>query len=391
MHRGVLFVAALSALAVFGSSRAVVASPTGSAALIELGRSLFFDASLSEPAGTSCASCHAPARGFSSTNGSKLGVPRGSRAGHFARRASPSLLYLRYVPPFRFFQEGDEPGTAPAGGLFWDGRVDGIEALARQPLLNPDEMNGKDGATIAEKIARGGYADAFERAFPAALKNPEATLRSVGAALSAFLLTDDMAPFSSKFDDVVRGKDRFTPLEAEGLRLFKDQNKGACASCHLVDEAAHDPTASLFTDYGYDAVAAPLNDKIPASPTPDLGLCERTDPVTPSSEPMYCINFRTPSLRNVAIRQSFMHNGGFADLRDVVAFYATRTTDARRWYRSGVPFDSVPAKYRHQVNVGAAPYNRHAGDPPALTDPEIDAIVAFLGTLTEKRYLAPRP
>ncbi len=195
-------------------------------ALIELGRDVFFDASLSEPPGTSCASCHAPEGGFSSTNGSKLGVPRGSRAGHFARRASPSLLYLRYVPRFRFFQEGDDPGVAPVGGLFWDGRVDTITELARQPLLNPDEMNGKDGATVAAKIARASYGGAFARAFPRQSRDPEATLNAVGVVLEAFLTTDDMAPFSSFFDDVVRRKATFTALEAEGLRLFKGRRQG---------------------------------------------------------------------------------------------------------------------------------------------------------------------
>jgi cytochrome c peroxidase len=83
-----------------------------------------------------------------------------------------------------------------------------------------------------------------------------------------------------------------------------------------------------------------------------------------------------------------MHNGAFRSLRDVVAFYATRASDPKRWYRSGVPFDSVPAKYRGRVNVTAPPYNRKAGDPPALDAREIDAVVAFLRTLTDARFQA---
>ena len=356
---------------------------------VELGRAIFFDRTLSEPPGTSCASCHDPDRAFSSTNGSPLGVPRGSRPGRFARRAAPSLLYLKYVPRFRFSQEGDDVASTPVGGFFWDGRVDTIAELARQPLLNPDEMNGRDGALVAAKIAAGTYARAFRGAFGNALEDPDATLAAVGAALEAYLTSDEMAPFSSKFDEVVRGNDRFTPLEKKGLGLFKDEAKGACAGCHLVDESGHEPQRSLFTDYGYDAVAPPKNDKLPPTSKPDLGLCERKDAVTPSSDPMFCINFRTPSLRNVAVRQSFMHNGSLTRLRDVVAFYSTRTTNSSRWYRSGVLFDSVPKEYRRQVNVGTSPYNRRAGDAPALDDAEIDAIVAFLGTLTDKRYAKP--
>jgi cytochrome c peroxidase len=353
---------------------------------VELGRAIFFDRALSEPPGTSCASCHEPDRAFASSNGSSLGVPRGSRPGHYARRATPSLLYLKFVPRFRFAQEGDDPQSTPVGGLFWDGRADTIAELARQPLLNPDEMNGQGGALVARKIAASPYAAAFRGAFGKALDDPDATLAAVGAALEAFLTTDAMAPFSSKFDDVLRREASFTPLEAQGLRLFKDDTKGACAQCHLVDDTAREPQRSPFTDYGYDAVAPPGNVRLPPSAKPDLGLCERQDRVTPTNDVMFCVNFRTPSLRNVAVRQSFMHNGAFTNLRDVVAFYATRTTDSRRWYKSGVLFDSVPKEYRRQVNVGLPPYNRHQGDPPALDDAEIDAIVAFLGTLTDKRY-----
>ncbi|HVW24752.1 MAG TPA: cytochrome c peroxidase [Polyangiaceae bacterium] len=354
----------------------------------ELGRAIFFDRSLSEPQGTSCASCHDPERAFASNNGSSLGVARGSRPGHYARRATPSLLYLKFVPSFRFAQEGDDPQSTAVGGFFWDGRVDTITELARQPLLNPDEMNGRDGALVAEKIEAGPYAAAFRGAFGDALEAPETALAAVGAALEAYLTSEAMAPFTSKFDGVVRGEESFTPLEAEGLRLFKDDAKGACAQCHLVDETAREPQSSLFTDYGYDAVAPPNNARVPRAAKPDLGLCERQDRATPTNDPMFCVNFRTPSLRNVAVRQSFMHNGAFTSLRDVVAFYATRTTDPRRWYKSGVVFDSVPKDYRRQVNVGMPPYNRKLGDAPALDDAEIDAIVAFLRTLTDKRYTA---
>jgi cytochrome c peroxidase len=83
-----------------------------------------------------------------------------------------------------------------------------------------------------------------------------------------------------------------------------------------------------------------------------------------------------------------MHNGAFTNLRDVVAFYATRATDPGRWYKTGVKFEDVPATFRGQVNVASIPYNRREGDAPALNDHEIDAIVAFLRTLTDARYEA---
>jgi cytochrome c peroxidase len=380
-----VFALAVGAPLLVGRARAETPK---AAELIALGRAIFSDPNLSDPPGTACASCHDPATAFSSQNGSQNGLPRGSRRNHFARRTAPSLLYLRYVPSFRFHQEGDDPDVQPFGGLFWDGRVDTIQDLGRQPLLNPDEMNNRDGRRVAEVIRRGPYAGAFARAFGGALDDPEATLAGVGRALEAFLVADEMAPFSSKYDDFIRGRAALTPEEAEGLRLFKDPAKGGCAGCHTLNEAIRDPVASMFSDFGYEAVAIPGNDRAPRPRKPDLGLCERTDRVTPSDDAGHCLYFRTPSLRNVAVRASYMHNGAFASLRQVVAFYATRASDPKRWYRSGIPFDSVPAKYRARINVTSPPYNRKRGEPPALDAREIDAIVAFLRTLTDAPYRA---
>jgi len=98
------------------------ARPPEDAALVALGKKIFFDAQLSEPAGTSCASCHDPRRAFSGAHGSAIGVPLGSRPGHFARRTTPSVLYLRYRPTFHYFEEDEAPGPTPYGGFFWDGR-----------------------------------------------------------------------------------------------------------------------------------------------------------------------------------------------------------------------------------------------------------------------------
>ena len=84
--------------------------------LYALGRKIFFDEQLSEPAGTSCASCHDPAQGYAGNHGSKLGVALGSRPGHFARRNTPSLLYLKFVRKFHFHWEEDAPIPDAVGG-----------------------------------------------------------------------------------------------------------------------------------------------------------------------------------------------------------------------------------------------------------------------------------
>jgi cytochrome c peroxidase len=362
-------------------------SAGANAALVRLGHDIFFDPELSEPRGTSCASCHDPARAFAGDHGSGVGVPRGSRAGALARRSTPSLLYLRYVPTFRFFTDDPERhalALEPYGGFFWDGRADSIADLVRQPLLNPREMNNRDLASIAGTLRRAAYAPAFAAAFPRALDDPESAIGALGTALAAYLTSPEMAPFSSKYDDYLRGAATLAPAEARGLALFKDPARGGCSVCHTLADASPSPERSLFTDYGYEAVGAPRNRKIAAGDE-DRGLCERTDTLNPSNETQWCVSFRTPSLRNVALRTSFMHNGAFARLRDVVAFYATRDIDPKRWYPSGVRYDDTPAAYRGLINTTSVPYNRPAGDRPAFDEGEIDAIVAFLGTLTDRR------
>jgi len=356
---------------------------------VETGRRLFFDATLSEPRGTSCATCHDPARAFAGGHGSTFGVARGSRVGHFARRNTPSLLYLAFVPRFHFYQEEDAPQASPFGGFFWDGRADSIAALVRQPLLNPDEMNNHDARQLAGKLRAAGYVADFQRLFGIPADDAEAAIGALGRALEAFLTTSAMAPFSSKYDAYVRGRAVLGPGEALGLKLFQDPDRGNCASCHLLTVTSPTPERSMFTDYGYDAIAVPRNSPLASARHAtgfDLGLCERTDPQLPSTDPRWCASFRTPSLRNVAIRPTFMHNGAFTSLRDVVAFSATRATDPMRWYRSRVKFDDVPARLRGQVNINSIPYNRRVGDQPALDDREIDAIVAFLHTLTDAAY-----
>ncbi|HSY22590.1 MAG TPA: cytochrome c peroxidase [Polyangiaceae bacterium] len=375
-----------------GAGGAPSASPPAgeaSAARIALGRAIFADASLSVPPGTSCASCHDPGRAFAGNHGSSLGVAAGSRPDHFAKRNTPSVLYLRFVRKFHLHWEEDAPLVDAYGGFFWDGRADSIAELIRQPLFNPDEMNAIDARHVAGAIAAGGYAADFRREFGGALDDPDRALRAVGEALEAYLRSPAMSPFSSKYDDYIRGRARLGATEMQGLRLFKDSAKGGCSACHKLNDRSPNPEASLFTDYGFDGVGVPRNRALPATRESayfDLGLCERRDPDYKAKTEEFCGRFRAPSLRNVAVRERFMHNGYFKTLREVVAFYSTRSTNPERWYPQGAEFDDLPARYRDNVTIDKAPYNRHAGERPALDDGEIDAIVAFLGTLTDSQF-----
>ena len=366
-------------------------APAVNVGLASVGRRIFFDETLSEPPGTSCASCHDPRHGFAGGRIADNGVSRGSRDGRFARRTTPTVLYLKLIRPFHYHWEEDAPLPDAYGGFFWDGRVDSLAALVEQPLRNPDEMNGGDREHIARKLRAAPYADDLRRALGAsALVTSDGAMLSLGRAIEAYLLSVDMAPFSSAYDDFVRRGTPLPPLAQKGMALFRDPEKGNCVSCHRFNPTAHDPARSPFTDFGYEALAPPRNRKLARhGRTVDLGLCERNDPRSHTNDPRLCASFRTPSLRNVAARPSFMHNGAFTSLRDVVAFYATRSTTPRRWYRSGSLFEDIPARYRRNVNQRRVPYDRGVGKPPRLDDGEIDAIVAFLETLTDEPYRTP--
>lgn len=120
----------------------------------------------------------------------------------------------------------------------------------------------------------------------------------------------------------------------------------------------------------------------------DLGICGpyRTDL---ASQTRYCGMFKTPSLRNVATRRVFFHNGVFHSLRQVLEWYVGRDLHPERFYprdSSGkvVKYDDLPARYRSNVDVVDGPFNRHPGDPPALKPAEICAVIALLKTLTDR-------
>jgi cytochrome c peroxidase len=361
-----------------------VVNPPSDVARAALGKRIFFDKSLSEPAGTSCASCHEPAHGFAGNNGSKIGVALGSRPGHFATRNTPSVMYLKFARHFHLHWEEDAPVVDAYGGFFWDGRVDELADVPKQPLMNPNEMNNASTGDILAKLQRSEYAGEFRHEFGAP-ESADQAVQSLGVALAAYLTSPELAPFSSKYDQYIQHRADLTAQEARGLRLFKDSAKGGCSECHELNDTIPHPERSLFTNYAFDSVGIPRNTKLPVNSDAahfDLGLCERPNPRFRSDSPEFCGSFRTPSLRNVALRESFMHNGAFSSLRDVVRFYASRSTNPRRWYKAQ-QFDDLPAQYRQYVNVDQAPYNRHAGDAPALDAGEIDAIVAFLGTLSD--------
>ena len=359
-----------------------------------LGKRIFEDASLSEPRGMACMSCHDPRHAFQGDNGSKIpGIALGSRPDHIGVRKVPTLMYKSYSPPFGFYKDEDDGKEVleAKGGQFWDGRANDLAEQMKGPLTNPDEMNNPSLDAVVAKIETGEYADLARAVFGDQLfADRKAAMDKLASAMAAFEQSERFAPFSSRFDDWLRGAGKLSALEQRGYRVFIDPKRGNCIACHAGKADSKDPTDWLFTDFTYDAFGMPRNPALPANADPkyfDLGLCARPglEALLPKevSKDSLCGAFKVPTLRNVAVNASFYHNAGFRSLREAVAIYATRDTDPAHWYRS-VKFDDVPEAYRVNVNVKEVPYDRKIGQKPRLDYGDIDALVAFLKTLTDK-------
>jgi cytochrome c peroxidase len=367
--------------------------------LTDLGRALFSDASLSASGRLACASCHDPRHAFGPANdlAVQLGGPRMTLAG---MRAVPSLTYQQAVPPFsEHFNDTDGDDSVdqgPTGGRDWDGRASSAHEQATAPLLSPFEMANADRAAAVERLRRSPNAARFRASFG------EHVLDHEGLAWNGLLMAlevfqqspEEFYPYDSKYDAYLRGQARLDAAERRGLALFNDPAKGNCAQCH--PSGVKRGAFPQFTDYGFIAIGVPRNREIPANADAsyhDLGLCGplRSDF---AKEGGYCGLFRTPSLRNVALRRRFFHNGAMKSLEQVLDFYAERDTHPERFYpraRDGQvrKFDDLPEAYHENVNV-EAPFDRQPGAKPALSKRERADIVAFLKTLTDGYALPKR-
>jgi cytochrome c peroxidase len=361
------------------------------AALTALGRQLFADPRLSASGKIACATCHDPEHDFGPAN--DLPVQRGGADGRsFGVRAVPSLKYTQNVPPFTEHfvdDDGDDSvDQGPAGGRTWDGRAQSFHDQARLPLFSPFEMANTDTAAVLARV-QAGYSAQFRRLFGEKIFADQAlAFKGLLMALEAYQQSPaEFYPYSSKYDAFLRKEASLSEQELRGLTAFNDPEKGNCARCH--PSAMSKGALPAFTDFGFAAIGAPRNRAIPANADRgyvDLGLCGpwRTDL---QGRLEYCGLFRTPSLRNAARRPVFLHNGVFHSLTDVVRFYAERDTQPQEWYPRAsdgriLKFDDLPAAYAANLDT-QVPFDRHAGDVPALSEQDIEDIVAFLQTLTD--------
>lgn len=279
----------------------------------------------------------------------------------------------------------------PQGGLFWDGRADTLQMQALGPMLNPVEMANASEAEIAAKLARAPYAGQFKQLFGAyILERPALLVQEAMSAVGRYEFEDDsFHPFTSKYDYWLEGRVRMSPAELRGMRLFNNPDKANCAGCHLSQPSA-DGLPPLFTDMQYEALGVPRNESLPANRNAaffDMGICGpfRKDLAT---QTQYCGMFLTPTLRNVAGRSAFFHNGIYHSLDDVMKFYNLRDTNPEKIYSRGASghvrkYDDLLPQFRANVDVTDAPFDRKPGEKPAMTDSDIRDIIAFVKTLND--------
>lgn len=279
-----------------------------------LGRVLFYDVRLSADDRVSCASCHRQAFGFGDTARFSPGV-----RGRYPERRTMALANARFNPGGRFF---------------WDERAPTLEEAVLQPIQDTLEM-AMPLDTLERKLAATPF---YPPLFAAAFGTPDVTREEISLALSQFVRS--LVSARSRYDAVFAtggapDTSRLTGSERAGMRLFTSVG---CVNCHRTIAQVPDKA----NDSGLDSVPG------------DSGAGQG--------------RFKPPSLRNIAVRPPYMHDGRFRTLREVVEFYD-------HGVRSGPWLDP------RLLGSDSLPRRLH------LTPTQVEGLVAFLQALTDSTFL----
>jgi cytochrome c peroxidase len=292
---------------------------------VSLGSELFFDRRLSANNTESCATCHHPREAFAERRRFSRGI-----GGEIGTRNAMPLENLAWKKEF-----------------FWDGRAASLREQVLLPIQSPIEMHEPLGQLVA-KISRDTN---YHRLFANAFGSGEINSDRIARALEQFLLVQ--TSFDSKFDRVALGEEQFTEEEQRGFVLFHTeydpyhgQHGADCFHCHggalfQSQDFANNGLDARFRDLGRYGVTKREGDQG---------------------------KFAVPSLRNVAVTGPYMHDGRFQTLEEVVEHYCTGV-------KRSATLDPNLAKHPD----GGVP----------LSEADQRAIVAFLKTLTDERYLVP--
>ncbi len=300
---------------------------------IALGRMLFYDPILSGDSTQSCASCHLQSFAFTDSARFSRGI-----TGAIGTRNAMQIINAAWQHSF-----------------FWDGRSPSLEAQALEPVENPIEMAARWPDVIARLRRHPTYPTLFYKAFGTQTITP----KLVTKAIAQFERT--LISFNSRYDQYKRGEIELTPLERLGEQLFfseplidplgtKITAGGDCFHCH---------SGALFTDNLFHNNALDSAHTIYDFPDPGLGAI--------TQRPEDYGKFKTPTLRNIELTAPYMHDGRFATLEEVI----------REHYNKGGYWSPTVDPLMKFVNKGGL----------RLNDMEIQALVAFLKTLTDTTFL----
>lgn len=292
---------------------------------IALGEKLFYEPKLSTSGTLACVSCHKPDKAFADNVDFNL-----DKDGEPLQRNSPTLINSVFQKSF-----------------FWDGRAENLMDQISSVFTNEREFNSNVHEFSMEILEDSVYANDFKQVFnKGRIKNTD-----VIKALSSYIST--LNAFDSKFDRNMRGEENtFTPEEQLGMNLF--MGKALCATCHFMP-LTNGTVPPFFAETEKEVIGVP---ETAANRTldDDLGFYWRFN------ENVHLGMFKTPTVRNAALTAPYMHNGVYATLEQVMDFY-------NKGGGGGMGFD-----LEHQT----LPF-----DELNLNDSEIQALVAFVKTLTD--------
>jgi cytochrome c peroxidase len=313
-----------------------------------LGEKLFFDGRLSGDGTVACATCHDPARAFTDGRPASVGIQ-----GRVGQRNAPTILNALYNKT-----------------QFWDGRVNTLEQQAALPITNPFEMGSASIGDAVSKIADDkDYEGQFVQAFGRGV-NEQDMLR----AIATYERT--LVSFDSPFDRFIAGEaNAISDSAKRGWELFN--TKARCNLCHALTDKQRDVT--VFTDNDFhnigigilrhhvgplaqqaerDLAQGHLPDVDAAAITSEMSVLGRFLITKKQSD---IASFKTPDLRNVLVTGPYFHDGSMQTLWDVVDHYNKGDGLTDPWLDEDI-------------------------QPLALTEAEIDDVVAFLASLTSPQY-----
>jgi cytochrome c peroxidase len=315
---------------------------------IALGEELFFDGRLSVDGTVACSTCHDPARAF--TDGRPVSIGVKARTG---QRNSPTILNALYN-----------------AAQFWDGRAKTLEEQAALPITNPSEMGQPSlDAAVAQIAALPEYKQAFRRVFGRPINGTD-----VVRAIASYERTQ--FSFDSPFDHYMAGdKTAISDSARRGWDLFN--MKARCNKCHALREDKRDPTFFIDKDFHNIGIGIIRHNVVAlackAEQEIDSGKIIDVDQSAIQSETSVVgrflvtkkekdiASFKTPNLRNVLVTAPYFHDGSQATLWDVVDHY------------------------NHSDGI-QDPWLDEDMQPLALSESEIDDVVAFLAALTSAQY-----